>query len=65
MYAIRNKKTGRWITGTDYRYSPPHQITSDDMAIIYANEELARFALRARRCGKCYEVVPVRLEVIQ
>lgn len=65
MYAIRNKKTDRWLCGTDYRYNPPHQRTSDDMAITYANEELARFALRSRRCGKDYEVVPVRLEVIE
>lgn len=64
MYAIRNKKTGRWLYGTDYRYNPPHQRTSDDMAIIFENKEIARYALRARRCGKCYEVVPVRLEAL-
>lgn len=28
MYAIRNKKTGLWLYGTDYRYNPPHQRTS-------------------------------------
>lgn len=28
MYAIKNRKTGQYITGTNYRYNPPHQITS-------------------------------------
>ena len=29
LYAIKHKETGRFITGTDFRYSPPRQIISD------------------------------------
>lgn len=29
MFAIQNIKTGKFLYGTDYRYRPPHQRTSN------------------------------------
>ena len=65
MYAIRNKKTRKWLYGTDYRYQPPHQRTAEDQAIVFESYEEARNQSRWRRCGKSYEIVPVRLEALE
>jgi hypothetical protein len=64
-YAIRNRRTKKFVTGTDYRYFPPHQITSTDSAYIYEDEECAIHGKNIRGCGKDYEIVPVMIEVIQ
>lgn len=29
-YAIRHKESGRFVSGTDFRYNPPHQILEDE-----------------------------------
>ena len=29
-YAIQNKQTGRFVAGTDYRYSPRRQVYADE-----------------------------------
>lgn len=65
MWAIRNKRTKRFVYGTDYRYWPFHQRTSDTKTLIFANETEARWEYRHRRCGKEYEIVPVRIEVLE
>ena len=65
MWAIRNKRTRKWVYGTDRRYWPRHQRTSEDKALIFENKEDARYEMKHRQCGKDYEVVPVRLEVIE
>lgn len=39
MYAIRNKKTGLWLYGTDWRYTPPHQRTSEDRIQTWETRE--------------------------
>lgn len=59
MYAIRNKRTKKWVYGTDYRYSPRRQRTSFDRALTYEDFEHAKLAFVCRQCGKDYEVVPV------
>lgn len=64
-YAISNKRTGRWIYGTDYRYSPPHQRTSKDKALLFDDYKIANLAFEIRRCSKEYEIVPVKLVVIE
>ena len=64
-YAIRNRKTKKFVTGTDYRYNPPHQITSKDCAYIYEDEDYAIHGKNFRCCGKDYEIVPVRIEAIE
>lgn len=65
MWAIRNKRTRKWVFGTDYRYNPPRQRTSENRALIFETEKDAQNEIRWRRCGKNYEAVPVRIEVIE
>lgn len=62
MYAIRNKRTRKWLYGTDYRFYPPKQRTSFDRAMIFESEEEATVSFRLRSCGKAYEIIPVRIE---
>lgn len=62
MYAIRNKKTGKWLYGTDYRYYPFHQRTSYEKALTFEDKWDAEMTLKARRCNKNYEVVKVELK---
>ncbi len=62
MYAIRSKKTKKWVYGTDYRYHPFHQRTAHDRVLIFPDYEIAKLAFICRRCGKAYEIVPVIVE---
>lgn len=62
MYAIRNKRTRKWVYGTWYQDGRVIQRTSDDRMLIFETEQDARDEYRYRRCGKCYEIVPVRVE---
>lgn len=62
MYAIRNKRTKKWLYGTDYRYHPVRQRTSEDRAMIFEDFESAKAEYICRRCGKEYDIVPVVLE---
>lgn len=59
MYAIRNKRTKKWVYGTDYRYSPRRQRTSFDRALTYENYDRAKLDFIGRQCGKDYEIVTV------
>lgn len=65
MFAIRNKRTGRWVYGTDYRYFPHRQRTSFDRALIFEDRESAELEFKVRSCCKDYEIVPVRLEALE
>lgn len=65
MYAIRDKRTGLWLYGTDWRYTPPHQRTSAERIQTWDTSEEAEDQFRWRRCGKNYEIVPVRVEAIE
>lgn len=65
MYAIRNKKTGKWLYGTDSRYSPKRQRTSFDVVRTYATKLDAEIDLKVRKCGKEYAVVKIRVEEVK
>lgn len=65
MWAIRNKRTGKWLFGTWWQNGRVIQRTSDDMAMTFETEEYAKNEMRYRRYGKDYEAVPVRIEVLQ
>jgi hypothetical protein len=65
MYAIRNKRTKKWLFGTDRRYHPWHQRTAEDRALILPDFDTAKLEFLARQCNKDYEIVPVRLEEIE
>jgi len=64
MFVIINRKTGLFVYGTDYRYYPPHQRTSDEIALTFETYEYAEVAFRTRRCGKDYRIVEARIEVV-
>lgn len=42
MFAIQNIKTGKFLYGTDYRYRPPHQRTSNTNVLNVIDSEAAR-----------------------
>lgn len=60
-WAIKNRRTGKYVYGTDYRYNPPHQRTSYRKALIYEDEEECEMAMQHRECGKNYKAVNVYL----
>lgn len=70
MYAIRNKKTKKWVYGTDYCHPHPkksgrpswQQRTSFDRALIFGDLPNAMLELELRGCGRDYEVVEVELK---
>ena len=57
MFAIQNIKTGKFVYGTDYRYSPHRQRTSDRQMITFEEEWEARSNYNQRQCGNDYRVV--------
>ena len=62
-FAIRNKKTKKFISGTDFRYSPPHCIMTDEYSppmiftTLNLREELNRRKINLKR----YEVVVITI----
>lgn len=66
MYAIWNKKTLKWWYGSDYRWHPPHQRTSDEKAVTFPSREEAEDVMIARRINpKKYEIVKVKLYEVE
>ena len=65
MWAIRNRRTKKWVYGTDYRYRPRHQRTSNEMALTYETQNEALHDMKMRECGKDYKAVPVRFEEME
>ena len=65
MYAIRNRKTLKWVYGTDFGRFPHTQRTSEDNVMIFETLDQARTEFKRRMCGTSYEIVPVRVEVLE
>lgn len=64
-YAIQNKRTKKFVFGTDWRFSPPHQITESEVGMIFTEKFDAEITMSVRKCGKEYEVVEIKpLEVV-
>lgn len=57
MYAIRNRKTNKYIYGTDFRFSPPRQRCSENAMRVYEYLFEAVLEYKRRRCGRDYEIV--------
>ena len=53
MFAIQNIKTGKFVSGTDYRYFPRHQFTSFNKMLTYDNLSAAKADFNSRMCGNC------------
>lgn len=64
MYAIQNKRTFKWLYGTDFTQNPHTQRTSFDRALTFETYEDAEIEYKRRMCGKTYEIVAVRLECL-
>ena len=65
FYAIRNKKTKRYITGTDYRYYPPHQRTNAYFPpLLFTEYNLYREIMHRKISSRYYEVVTVGINPI-
>ena len=60
MFAIQNRKTGKFLYGTDYRYSPPRQRTSLNEMRTYSDLRYAVADYNNRRCGKDYRIVVLK-----
>ncbi|CRZ34600.1 hypothetical protein DFR55_101366 [Herbinix hemicellulosilytica] len=66
MYAIINKKTNMYVSGTDYSQCNPKdntykQITSTERALTYYTKAQAELDMLRRRMSDEYEVVRVKL----
>lgn len=59
-FAIQNTKTKKFVTGTDYRYSPARQFTHKDIGLLWGNKTFCEMNYIHRQCGKTYEVVEVK-----
>ena len=60
MLAIQNLRTGKFVYGTDYRYSPPRQRTSLTKMKTYSEMREAVADYNRRRCGKDYRIVVLK-----
>lgn len=60
MYAIQNIKTGKFVYGTDYRYFPYRQRTSNDCMLTYDFLFAAQSDFLHRKCGKNYKIVALK-----
>ncbi|MBC1459359.1 hypothetical protein [Listeria newyorkensis] len=64
MYAIRHKRTKKFVYGTDKRYPGFRQRTSDSTALLFESYFTAHFEFKERKVSnKLYEIVPVELVV--
>lgn len=62
-YAIRHKKTGKLVGGTDFRYNNPHQRLSDDFLPpkLFSDINIDNELKHRRINTKYYDVVKVDL----
>ncbi|MCF6461484.1 hypothetical protein [Clostridium sp. Cult3] len=64
MYAIRDKRTKKWLCGTDYSEYPYRQRISHNRALTFEDKEDAEWEFKRRECSKDFEVVEVELNVM-
>lgn len=60
-FTIMNKRTKKFVYGTDFRCYPHRQFTSVNEALTFSRRESAELAMKMRGCGKDYIVIPVKL----
>lgn len=64
MYTIQNRKTKKFVYGTDYR-GGYRQRTSCDQMLTFEYLFAAEAALRNRGCGKDYVIVEIEVKVLR
>lgn len=65
MFAIQNRRTGKFVYGTDYRYYPRHQRTDFERMLTYDEYCFAECDFLSRGCSKDYRIVelePVKVK---
>lgn len=65
MFAIQNRRTGKFVYGTDYCYYPRHQRTDFERMLTYDEYRFAEWDFLSRGCGKDYRIVelePVKVK---
>lgn len=66
LYAIKHKGSGRFVTGTNFRYSPPRQILSDFNApLVISGYDLMSELTHRQVSMRYYEVVKVTVEEVK
>ena len=60
-WAIVNKKNGKFVKGTDYRYNPPRQRLTLDAPKLFDDLIFAELDFINRRCNKNYKIVKVKI----
>jgi len=69
MFAIINKNNGKFICGTNYRYTPPKQILSKDIALLFKYGFQAQTELNGRcrwmKDKSNYKIVKVEINIIR
>ena len=66
-YAIKRKKDGKFISGTDFRYCPPRSIFADEFRppLLIAEYNI-KFSLLYRKINlKYYDIVSVEVKEIK
>jgi hypothetical protein len=60
MYAIQNIVSGKFVYGTDKRYHPYHQRTSQNQMLTYDSIYAAKSDFLHRQCGKDYKIAVLK-----
>jgi len=64
IYAIRSKRNGKYVTGTDFRVFPTRQILYEGRPPLIFNGIMISCEVKRRRINlKYYEIVPVDIVV--
>lgn len=60
MFAIQNRKTGKFVYGTNYCYYPRHQRTDFERMLTYDEYSFAESDFLSRGCSKDYRIVELK-----
>lgn len=63
MYAIINKKTKKFLYGTNHKRYPYSQKTSKSKMLTFETFEEAFIDLKLRECGSCYSICRISVSV--
>lgn len=65
LYAIKHKENGRFVTGTDFNYSPPRQILSDyDSPLLLTGDNVLNELKRRHVNLRTYKVCVVTVKEV-
>lgn len=67
LYAVKQKKSGRLISGTNYRFHPHRQILSDDFSppLLFTGKQLLGELKHRTVSNRYYDVVVVEVREVK